>query len=61
MSFLSFLHLDIVVPAALGALAGGITVLKVIAPRTKTTVDDDVLKRLEQLEAIIAQLPVPKG
>lgn len=58
---LSFLHLDILLPALGGALAGGIMVLKVIAPRTKTTVDDSVLARLEQLEALVAQLPVPKA
>jgi hypothetical protein len=35
-------------------VAAGIGVLTVIAPRTKTTVDDSILERLEQLEKLIA-------
>lgn len=41
---------------ALGVLAGAIVALKYIAPRTVTTVDDNVLARLEALEALVEKL-----
>lgn len=45
---------------ASGLLSGGIVALKVIAPRTKTTVDDSILKRMEDLEALVQKL-LPKA
>jgi hypothetical protein len=41
---------------AAGVLAGGIAALKVIAPKTATTKDDEILARLEALEAIVEKL-----
>jgi hypothetical protein len=59
---LSFLHLDVVLPIASGVVAGAIVALKFISPKTKTTVDDMVLKRLEQLETLIGMVPnLPKA
>lgn len=37
-------------------LAGAIVALKVIAPRTKTKKDDQMLARLEALEALVQKL-----
>jgi hypothetical protein len=48
------LQLALIVLAAL--VAGAVVGLKVIAPLTKTTVDDEVLKRLETLEQILKGL-----
>lgn len=41
------------------ALLGVIGVLKLVAPKTKTTVDDSVLARLESLEAFLEKLVIP--
>lgn len=45
------LHLALVVLAAL--VAGSVVGLKVIAPLTKSKVDDEVLARLEALEKLL--------
>lgn len=43
--------------SVVGALVAGVIVgLKVIAPRTATTKDDEVLKRLEVLEELLKKL-----
>lgn len=39
-----------------GLIAGAIVALKWIAPKTKNTVDDKVLARLESLEAALEKL-----
>lgn len=41
---------------AAGVIAGIVTGLKVIAPMTATTKDDEVLARLEALEALLKKL-----
>lgn len=41
-------------------VVAAVGVLKVVAPKTKTTVDDEVLARLEALEAILETKPVAK-
>lgn len=46
------MDLSLVISVAVGLLAGAVVALKVIAPKTKTTVDDAVLARLEALEKI---------
>lgn len=48
------MDISVIISAALGLLAGAVVALKVIAPLTKTKVDDKVLERLEQLEAMVA-------
>ncbi len=45
---------------ASGVLAGGIAALTLIAPRTKNTVDDSVLAKLEALESLIQKLFPPQ-
>lgn len=40
----------------IGVLAGGVAALKIIAPRTKNKVDDQVLARLEALQKLALQL-----
>lgn len=45
---------SILISSALGLLAGAVVALKVIAPLTRTKVDDKVLERLEQLEKMVA-------
>lgn len=50
------MNLAALLSAGVGLLAGVIIALKVIAPLTKTEVDDDVLKRLEDLEALVKKL-----
>lgn len=47
------MDLSILISAAVGLIAGAVVALKVIAPLTKTTVDDKVLARLEQLEKML--------
>lgn len=42
-------------PVLVGVLSGAVVALQFIAPKTKTTVDDSVLTRLEQLESILNQ------
>lgn len=42
--------LSTIVAAALAAVAGVIATLKIVAPKTKNTVDDRILARLEALE-----------
>lgn len=39
-----------------GVVAGGIAALTIIAPKTKTTVDDSVLAKLQSLEALLTGL-----
>lgn len=39
-----------------GVIAGGIAALTLIAPATKTTVDDTVLAKLKDLEALLQSL-----
>lgn len=39
-----------------GVIAGVVVALKVIAPMTKTTVDDQVLARLEAVEKLLGSL-----
>lgn len=46
----------LILSVALGVLAGAIAALKVIAPKTATTVDDTVLARLEALEDMVTKL-----
>jgi dethiobiotin synthetase len=61
------MDLSVIISAALGLLAGAVAVLKLVAPRTKNTTDDAVLKRLQALEeladrinpAILAPAPSP--
>lgn len=48
--------LELLLAAVAGLVTGTVVGLKVIAPLTKTTVDDDVLKRLEALEALLKKL-----
>lgn len=48
--------LALIVSTALGVLAGAVAALKIIAPKTKTTVDDTVLARLEALEKMVEGL-----
>ena len=48
--------LELALSLGLGILAGAIAALSIIAPKTKTKVDDDVLARLEQLESLVAGL-----
>jgi hypothetical protein len=50
------MNLEMLLSLALGLVAGAVVGLKVIAPRTSTTVDDEVLKRLEQVEAALKAL-----
>lgn len=47
------MNLTTILTAAVGLLAGIIVALKVIAPMTKTKIDDEVLARLEALEALL--------
>ena len=47
------MDIGLIVSGAIGVLAGLIVALKVIAPLTKTTVDDKILARLEQLEKML--------
>lgn len=59
-----FNTLHLVMAAVTGVLIGTVGALKVIAPRTKTRTDDDVLKKvewaLEQLEKLGLKPPVPR-
>ena len=41
---------------AAGVVSGIVVGLKVIAPMTSTTKDDEVLARLEQLEALLKKI-----
>ena len=50
------MNLTIILSVAGGLLAGAVLALKVIAPLTKTEVDDGVLKRLETLEEMLKKL-----
>lgn len=50
------MSLSLVLAVVAGVLAGAIAALKLIAPKTATTKDDDVLKRLEALEALAEKL-----
>lgn len=48
--------LELVLAVAGGLVAGVVVGLKVIAPRTSTTVDDELLARLEKLEKLLLGL-----
>jgi hypothetical protein len=50
------MDISLVVSIFSAVLVAAIGVLVVVAPRTKTTVDDAVLARLEQLESIVEGL-----
>ena len=45
---------------ALAVLAGGITALKIIAPKTKTTADDRALVYLEDVYDLLVKLGLDK-
>lgn len=47
------MNLTLLLAVAGALVAGAVVALKVIAPRTKNTVDDEILKRLEALEALL--------
>ena len=47
------MDLSLLLSVAVGLVTGVIVALKVIAPKTKNTVDDAVLARLEALEAML--------
>ena len=50
------MNLDTILMVAGALVAGAVIGLKVIAPRTATTVDDRVLARLEVLENLLKGL-----
>lgn len=50
------MNFQIMLSAGLGLLAGVVVALKVIAPLTKTKVDDAALARLEALEELVKRL-----
>lgn len=50
------MNLSLLIALVSGALVGAIAALKIIAPKTATKADDDVLARLEALEAIAEKL-----
>ena len=50
------MDLSLIIGIASGLLVGAIAALKIIAPRTKTTVDDKLLERLEAVEAVVEKL-----
>lgn len=50
------MNLETILMLAGALVAGAVIGLKVIAPRTATTVDDAVLKRLEVLEELLKKL-----
>lgn len=47
------MNVELILGFVVGILAGGIAALKVIAPKTKTKVDDVILEKLEVLEALL--------
>lgn len=47
------MDISLILSCAVGVLAGAVVALKVIAPKTKNTVDDKVLERLEALEKML--------
>jgi hypothetical protein len=50
------MDVSVVIVVATAVLAGAVVALKKFAPKTKNTVDDKVLERLEALEKIISGL-----
>lgn len=50
------MNLETILMLAGALVAGAVVGLKVIAPMTSTTVDDEVLKRLEQIEGVLKSL-----
>ena len=50
------MDLSLILSAAVGLIAGAVVALRVIAPKTKTTKDDEVLKRLEAVESVLGKL-----
>lgn len=51
--------MDLVIAVIAGILAGIIAALTIIAPRTKTTVDDKVLEVAKQVEPFVEGLVKP--
>ena len=50
------MNLSMILSAAVGLIAGAVVALRVIAPMTKSKIDDEVLKRLEQLEKLLPKV-----
>lgn len=50
------MNLQTILMIVAALVSGGVVGLKVIAPMTKTAVDDEVLKRLETLEGMLQSL-----
>ena len=50
------MSLALLIPLALGLLAGAIALLRKVAPATKTDADDKVLAGLEKVDAIVEPL-----
>lgn len=47
--------LELIVPIVIALVTGGVVGLKVVAPRTKSTVDDRVLRVLEKYGVPLAE------
>lgn len=52
--------LETILIVAAGLVSGVVIGLKVIAPRTATTVDDEVLEKLKALEELLQRLSPTK-
>lgn len=50
------MNLELLIAVAVSLVTGAVVGLKVLAPRTETKVDDEVLKRLEALEELLKRL-----
>lgn len=50
------MSLELVLAVVGGLVVGGVAALKIIAPKTKSTIDDAVLARLEKLEELLKAL-----
>lgn len=50
------MNLEMILAVVAALVAGGVIGLRVIAPMTSNTVDDEVLKRLEALEELLKRL-----
>lgn len=48
------------VTLAVAVISSTVLVLRVVAPKTSTTVDDSVLEKLEALEALLIELTAKK-
>lgn len=49
------MDLSLILAVVGGLVAGAVVALKVIAPKTKTKVDDTILARLEALENLLVK------